>query len=146
MNYESIEEHLDVGNLLGCIRHNDLYQYYMLDIADWILNYGKYDPESVDDVEFRNGLINISDQNIDAYVEYIKDGEVEIAAVSTFLTKNGSDNLFPYFYIDFDNFTFVNTFPNISVEDYLPGDNWVGIYESPIPYLPEEMKIIWPVS
>jgi hypothetical protein len=99
--------------LLGAIKYQGDYNFYLMPIAWWILNYHKYNPNydaTKREEPFRNNVLNVTDSKIDDFVESI------------------------------DSKRFVSSFPDIEVEDYLPDSSWQGIFGNPVEYLPDELK------
>ena len=61
--------------LLGVIKFKDSYDFYLMPIAWWILNYRKYDPEyepSNWEAEYRNNILNVTDGEIENFVKAIE--------------------------------------------------------------------------
>jgi hypothetical protein len=102
-------------------------------LAYWILNYKKYDTAynpSDWDIVFRNNILIVTDENIDAFMAVIKPDKVHPSE----LTQNEIAGM--NFYIDFDDSALVSSFSNIEVEDYLSPGSWRSSFDNPLNYLP----------
>ena len=129
-----INQKIDAGYFLGCIRHKDQYNFYFMPIAFWIINYSKYDPTYNPhdwDYFYRNNILIVTDDNVDSFMKAIDVDRITHEALV------GSDIEDITFYIDFDTKLFVNGFVEISVEEYLPV-GWQGKYDDPLNYLRNE--------
>ena len=142
MKCHTIQDHLDIDDLLGCIKWKNSYHFYMSDITLWILNYAMYDPGSVEHVgEFKNGILNVDNNSIAPYLEYASSDKINTAElVGHQQGLNREDKIYLYFFIDFDSSLYVNAFPDISIEEYLPNSNWIGKYEAPVDHLPIDLQ------
>ena len=130
----SISERLEIDDYLGCIKYNDRMMFFMSDIADWILNYTKYDPIEVDEnTEFRDGITNVLEDKKKHFLIYLSREEVSIVEIMKFFdSRNAEQKLVLQFYIDFDSNIYTHCFADISLEDYLPDNSWKGSYSNPI--------------
>src|SRR5688572_30218055 len=91
---ENLLKRFEENYLLGCIKSHGQYTLYLMPIAWWILNYEKYDPEyplkhksvsyesgygpSKPEPIFRDNILNVSDGEIEAYLNSIKEDELSI--------------------------------------------------------------------
>lgn len=146
-NKEKIEEYYAI---LGCIEYNGKYNFYLMPIAWWILDYKKYDPENtqVDDFNFRNNIYTLTKSNKNAFLNSISDYSISLAELKDIISYyNNLDYEFDsygelFFYIDFDNNNYIYKFNDIELEDYLPND-WTGKFDEPLKYLPKNLQEIW---
>lgn len=134
---EIIKEKVDNSYLFGCIKYKGYFRFYLMPIAYWIINYDKYDPSYNlyrRESNFRNNVLIVNDDNIHLFIEAIKVDEITLEEIN--IREYGLDEIFVFF-IDFDAKLFVNHFPDISVEDYLPNNTWVGKFDDPMNYIPK---------
>lgn len=142
---DKIQDSIDNSYLFGCIKYKNHFSFYLMPIAYWVLNYEKYDPKYdpkdwEDGIIFRDNILNVDDDNIEPFMESIKVDFVDIESV------NISDyNLMAIFlfYIDFDSKRFISYFDDIEIEEYLPSEEWEGIFGDPIKFIPENLKNIF---
>jgi hypothetical protein len=109
-------------------------------VAYWILNHLQYNPAyNPNDWEyiFRDNILNITDDQIDNFIKAIDEDRIsdleELKSISP-----QSEYTYLYFFIDFDSKIFVSHFDDIEIEEYLPQDEWHGIFEYPINRIPEK--------
>lgn len=125
--------------LFGCVKYRNHYNFYLMPIAFWILNYSKYDPaynpNDWDNV-YRDNILNVTDDNIERFIRSIQIDKVDIDTVD-FKKYNLADIFL--FFVDFDSKAFISFFDDIGVEEYLPDENWFGKFDNPIDYLPETL-------
>jgi hypothetical protein len=144
--------------LLGCIKYNDKHELYLMPIAWWILNYKKYDPDpklqsipyesglepSKPERVFRDNILNVTDDEIEAYLNSIKEDKLTMKDLQTIINVP-MEFRYIFFYIDFDCKVFTNGFFDIEVENYLPDQTWKGEAVEPgepVNYLPQVLKKI----
>ena len=142
----SIKKRLDDNYLLGVIKHENIYNIYLMPIAWWILNHNKYDPNYNPNIwkeVFRNHIYNVEDKNIDLFLKSIEGDKLSSNEIILAKTQNPNDFIHLYFFIDFDKKIFINGFSDIEVEEYLPNENWKGIFGNPNAYLPEVLISIF---
>lgn len=141
---EKLIEKFEENYLLGCIKYTDQYALHLMPIAWWILNHKKYnsgyDPAKWKSV-FRNNILNVSDSEIGAYLDSIKEDKLNIKDLELIFNVP-IEYRYLFFFVDFDQKIFVNGFPDIALEDYLPDQTWKGVAGDPIYYLPPELKKI----
>jgi len=138
---EDTEKRLKDGYQLGCIKYKEVYNTYLMPVAYWILNYTKFDPNySPDDWDyvFRNYIYVVTDDRTDEYINAIEEDLISITELKKLNFKGGEVSF--VLYIDFDAKFLINWYLYTEIEDYLPNTEWVGKYENPINYLPEQLK------
>lgn len=138
---KSIKEKIEEGYLFGCIKYKRSWNVYLMPVAYWILNYTKYDPQyNPNDWEevFREHIYIVTDQLIEKYIEVIQKDSIGSEELRN-VNFNKKEAFFEV-YIDFDCKVFTNSFDYIELQDYLPDSNWIGKYENPVSYLPEQLK------
>jgi len=138
---KSIKEKLQEGYLFGCIKYKGSCNVYLMPVAYWILNYTKYDPQyNPSDWEhvFREHIYIVTDELIEKYIRSIQKDSIGIEELKN--VNFNKKEVFFEVYIDFDSKVFISSFGYIELEDYLPDSNWVGKYENPVSYLPEQLK------
>jgi len=141
---EKIKENIDNSYLFGCVKYKNDYSFYLMPIAYWILNYAKYDPnynpnDWKDGDVFRDNILNVEDQNIQPFIQSIKVDKIDLNNAE--VKKYNFKDIF-YFFLDFDSKTFISFFDDIEIEEYLPDEKWIGKFDNPLNYLPEELKVL----
>lgn len=112
-------------------------------IAWWILNYKKYDPtfrsEDWGSV-FRGNVLNVTNKDIMNFFNAIENDRVDINELKMSCQNRLSYQFRLFFFIDFDRKIYVNGFPDVEIEEYLPSREWKGIFDEPLNYTPSELK------
>jgi len=137
---DTIQENIDNSYLFGCVKYKENYTFYLMPIAYWILNHIAYDPtynpdDWKDGFIFRDNILNVEDDNIELFIQAIEVDKIDIDTVN--VKEYGLGNIF-LFLIDFDSKTFISYFDDISIEEYLPNESWIGKFDDPIKYMPKE--------
>ncbi len=145
---KSLKERLIENYLLGCIKYKNRFDFYLMPIAWWILNYNKYDPSILNSSErinnFRNGITIVTDQKKDSFINSINEDKISLQELEEITCLDNNENYeYLNFFIDFDKKEFINGFHDIEVEDYLPNETWVGRFDEPKKYLPSELQKLW---
>jgi len=141
---ETIKERLDRDFLLGIIKYKGAYMVYLMPVVYWVLNHKKYNPyynSKETNFVFRKNVLNVADDQIDNFIDAIHDDEISLNELKQILTNDIASYDQLNFFVDFDKKEFVSAFPDIEIEGYLPNDDWKGIFNNPINYLPEDMKL-----
>ncbi|MBW8682701.1 hypothetical protein [Chitinophaga rhizophila] len=128
----TIEEKLEQGYFVGCIKYKDEYGLYLMPIAYWILNMHTYDPDydpSEDEFVFRNNVEVVSDDKILDFFSGIEEYRI------SYQILRGSGLLHVIFLIDFDAKLVISWFNDIEVETYLPDKSWRGLFDDPNKYI-----------
>ncbi|MBO9690437.1 hypothetical protein [Chryseobacterium sp.] len=136
---KSIKQRLDENYILGCIKHKNKYQFYLMPIAWWILNYEKYSPSILQDISrqnFRNGALNVTDDKINLFFTSISEDQISISDVKSIIENFTEEYSVITFFIDFDKKEYISIFDYIEVETYLPDKTWLGKYGNPTDYIP----------
>lgn len=140
MDNKNIQENINNNFLLGSIKYQGLYKFYLMPLAYWILNYEKYDPTyNPNDWEFvfRDNILNVVDINVTSFLNSIKEDEVFLSNDEV-EKYNLKDQLL--FFVDLDKKLFINFFYDVEIEEYLPDSKWTGKFENPINYLPRNTQ------
>jgi len=143
---KNITQRFEENYLLGCIKYNEKFDFYLMPIAWWILNHDKYDPDNKyrkSEFEFRDDINNVLDEKVPQFLKSIEVDKLRIDELRNVLNEVNKDYTFMYFLIDFDDKIFISAFPDIEVEDYLPDKNWKGMYANPVEKLPKQLKEIF---
>ena len=140
---DKIQENIDNSYLLGCVKYKNNFSFYLMPIAYWILNYAKYDPSyNPDDWKdgnvFRDDILNVSDENMNPFIQSIEIDKIDLNFVA-FKEYSFADIFL--FFIDFNSKIFISYFDDIEIEEYLPDEKWIGKFDNPLNYLPEELKV-----
>lgn len=139
---KSIKQRLEENYLLGCIKLKNDYQFYLMPIAWWILNYEKYSPSIVQDTSrhiFRNGALNVTNNQIETFFISISEDQISVSEVKSMIENFTEEYSKIIFFIDFDKKEYVSAFEYIEVETYLPDKTWIGKYENPTDYIPKDI-------
>ncbi|UKB81154.1 hypothetical protein [Chryseobacterium sp. MEBOG07] len=139
---KSIKQRLDENYILGCIKHKDKYQFYLMPIAWWILNYEKYSPSILQDISrqnFRNGALNVTDDKINPFFMSISEDQISMSEVKSIIENFTEESSEITFFIDFDKKEYISIFDYIEVETYLPDKTWFGKYGNPTDYIPKNI-------
>jgi hypothetical protein len=102
---KSIQQRLDENYIPGCIKYKGEYQFYLMPIAWWILNYAQYSPSILQDLSrqnFRNGAFNITDDKIDLFFISISEDQISIPEVKSMMEHFPEEYSKITFFIDFD--------------------------------------------
>lgn len=137
---KSIQQRLDENYIPGCIKYQNEYQFYLMPIAWWILNYAKYSPSILEDISrqnFRNGAFNITDDKIDPFLMSVSEDQISIQEVKGMIENFPEEYSAIIFFIDFDKKIFISAFDDIEAETYLPDKSWNGKYGNPMEYIPK---------
>ena len=137
----SLKERFENNYLLGAIKFKDDLSFYLMPLAWWFLNYEKYDPQIINDKDFRNGVYNVPNDEVDRFLASIAEDKVVLSEVAEAAKDVSRDFLKFAFFIDFDKNLFVNGyFEHVEPHEYLPDETWTGKEDFAIYYLPTEMQ------
>lgn len=143
---QELKRKFEDNYLLGCIKYNGKCSIYLMPIAWWILNYSKYDPTyNPKDWQniFRDDILNVTDDKIEQFFKAIEGDKINLDEFKLVIDFIPVQYKRIHFFIDFDNKILINGFYDIEVEEYLPDTTWEGRFESPIKYLPKELKLLF---
>ncbi|MEO6721332.1 MAG: hypothetical protein ABIN67_13255 [Ferruginibacter sp.] len=139
---KTLKQRLDENYIVGCIKHRNQFQFYLMPIAWWILDYQTYDPSisQRDEFNFRDGIYNVTDDKIEAYLSSISIDNVSFSETKYIQENFAEEYSRITFFIDFDKKEYVNGFPDIDVEEYLPDEAWKGKFDwDPEKYIPDKL-------
>lgn len=139
---KSIKQRLEENYILGCIKRNNAYQFYLMPIAWWILNHEKYNPDYISNdgqYVFRNNVFNVTDDQLEPFFISISEDEISISEVKNIIENFSEEYSEIMFFIDFDTKEYISAFDDIEVETYLPNETWTGKYENPQDYIPKNI-------
>jgi hypothetical protein len=147
-----LEQRILENHLLGGVKYEENFYFYVMPVAWWILDYGKYSPSILNSKErqinFRNGIVVVTGNNIKPYLESIQEYRLTQKELSEIIYE--IDEKYPEegyghlnFFIDFDKKEYVNGFYDIELEDYLPDESWKGKFDEPLTYLPRHLQAQW---
>lgn len=138
-----IKKKIERDYLFGCIKYQNDYGIYLMPLGEWILNYKKYDPSyNPDEWEyiFRGNVLNVTDENVKDYIQAVAVDKIDLSIDREDLQDVVKEGVPFYFFIDLDNKNFISCFYDIEVETYLPDSSWVGIFDDPMKYLPDNIR------
>ncbi|RYE55748.1 MAG: hypothetical protein EOP48_09545 [Sphingobacteriales bacterium] len=131
MDEKSLKQRVETDYLIGCIKYKSAYQFYLMPLAWWILDYQTYDPSILqeDKFDFRDGIYCVSDNKIEGYLSSISEDRISFSEVQ-YIKKNwGEEYSQVRVFIDFDERQYISAFFDVSIEDYLPNDQWIGRFD-----------------
>lgn len=142
-----IEKKIERDYLFGCIKYKNEYSIYLMPLAEWILNHYKYSPSynpNEWEYVFRGNILNVTDENVKDFIRAIAVDKIDLKIDGQDLQRVLREKEVPFpFFIDLDNKNYISYFYDIEVETYLPDDTWVGIYDDPMKYLPDDVTRIF---
>ena len=136
---------LHPDDLLGVIKVDGISQLFAGVVAEWILDYKRYDPAFAerDDVStFRSGLLSVDSESANRYLEAMQPYRLELPALAKFLRVVGPSQWPLSIYVDFDAQLQVCGFGEVPICDYVP-KGWECSYENPLSYVPAEIASVW---
>jgi len=139
---KTLEQRLDENYIAGCIKHRNQFQFYLMPIAWWILDYQTHDPSILqqDEFNFRDGIYNVTDDKIEDYLGSISIDNISLSEMKYIQENFAEEYSRLTFFIDFDKKEYVNGFPDIDVEEYLPDETWKGKFDwNPQKYIPDNL-------
>jgi len=138
-----VQDRIEMDDLLGCIKYENQYYFFLSDFTSWVLNYNKYDPTiNIRKESFKNGILNVEEENKTSYLEYLKDDFLKKDLLEEYQSKTRGMDL--CFFIDFDSNFYVNGYPeNLSPEEYLPNESWKSVISDAVLYLPKSLARYW---
>ena len=138
-----LENKLKNNFLFGCVKYKNDYQLYLMPLAYWILNCPKYDPTydpNEWDFVFRDNVLILTDDNYEKFIQAISIDKIDLVIDDDELVSIPIERRKLHFFIDLDNKIFVNKFPDIALEEYLPDLTWQGLFNNPKIYLPSKIS------
>ncbi|BAV08644.1 hypothetical protein SAMN05421788_101103 [Filimonas lacunae] len=135
---QTTNEKLDHNYLLGAIRFEGSYSFYLMPIAYWILNYGKYDRSfEVRNQEFvfRGNVYNVDDRQIVSFLSAIGEDKINNEEARKLI----EDGVRMVFFVDFDSYLFIDGFKEIFLDDYMPNEKWQVKMDDPIKFMPKDL-------
>lgn len=133
---QTIREKLDYHYLAGAIRFGDSYSFYLMPIAYWILNYGKYDRSFEarnKGFVFRGNVYNVEDNKIGAFLNAISEDKISNEEARKLM----EDGVKLVFFVDFDSYLFIDGFGEIVLDDYMPDERWETRVGEPVKFIPQ---------
>jgi hypothetical protein len=149
---KSLEQRILENYILGSVKYKDNFYFYLMPVAWWILDYEKYSPSILNSkkrqIDFRNGVLTVTDNNIKLYLESIQKyglSQKELHEIINVIDKKYPEEGYAYlnFFMDFDKKEYINGFYDIVLEDYLPDESWKGTFDEPLKYLPPHLQAYW---
>ncbi|MDR1339814.1 MAG: hypothetical protein LBK58_07170 [Prevotellaceae bacterium] len=149
---KSLEQKILEDYLVGSVKYKEKFYFYAMPVAWWILDYEKYSPSILSSKErrinFRNGVLVVTDYNIKPYLESIQEYKLthkELSEIIYEIDRKYPEEGYAYlnFFIDFDKKEYINGFYDIELEDYLPDESWKGKFDEPLKYLPLHLRAQW---
>lgn len=132
--------------LLGAVKYDTKWQFYYADLLMWILDYPAYNPNfnPADEMfSWRGGLEIIDSENALAFCKLLGEFEVPASKIPFVTYSSNGYKAEIYFMVNFDEKLYVSGWSeNIALEEYIP-NGWIGKFDDPYLYIPEEIKKSW---
>jgi hypothetical protein len=132
--------------IIGAVRHQSSWKIFQAPTASWALNYLLYNPRlssfidrNVQEVTQSN-LLEVDETNAANFLTALETYEIFPDQIRDFLEEGYDDELSVV--IDFDNKTYINTYPEVPLQNYIPS-HWTVYQGSPLDYVPDEIRAIW---
>jgi hypothetical protein len=136
----------DELQIIGTIRYQSKWRFFEAPIHSWVLNYLLYNPNlsplidlNVEEVT-KNNLLEVDETNAENFLNEIETYETFPDNILDYLEAGYDDELSVV--IDFDNRVYINSYPEVPLQTYIPA-HWTVYQGSPLDYVPDEIKAIW---
>ncbi len=137
---------------LGAICYQGKYRFFLEHATYWVLDMIACSPSSKENSSYyRNGIL-VVDENPEEFLEAMQESEISLEDLRVLIDKQHKivladeddyrGDLHLTFLVDFDKKLYVSMFFDVGYEEYVPQD-WKGIYDDPLKYVPEEIRDIW---
>jgi hypothetical protein len=88
-------DELDLDDLLGIIKYQSQWRFFVCTVVEWILDYARYDPSCItsqNSVLFRNGLLEVNDRNFSDFLNAIQRYELSYQEVRELLQREDANH------------------------------------------------------
>lgn len=141
---------VDVNNLhpddlIGAVRHQHVWRLFAGTVAEWILDYPRYDPSfdpAQSKVDFRNNLLRVDETNAAEFCEAMKPYELLAQDIQQLVETGEIVNWPLMIMLDFDNKVLVNEFREVPIHEYVPA-GWTAYEDLAIARVPESIQALW---
>ena len=144
-----IKKKIERDYLFGCIKYKNQWDIYLMPVIYWILNNEKYNPDYNPkewEFIFRGNILNVPDEAVPDFLRAIAVDKIDLNIDLEGIQSVSNVLEYFHFFIDFDKKLYVTSFTDIGGEEYLPSDDWTGISNNPINFLPKNLKEIFETS
>jgi hypothetical protein len=137
-----------VDYLYGVTRYKSAWYLSCAPMPTWILDYFAYNPELSLRIDpnaatvAKSNLLIVSETNAEKFIKEIKFYQVFPLQIQNSMRYNSEEESQLSVVIDFDNKTYINSYPEEPLQDYIPA-HWTGYEGSPLDYVPDSIKSIW---
>lgn len=130
-------------DLIGGVLIASKWRFYAGTVAEWILDYPRYDPSAVNHEsfsQFRNGLAVVTNSNKHEYCYAMGPYELSLSDIDLLANSNVEYGCELSVIVDFDNNIYINGFSEIPMHQFVPM-GWRGYEGDPLSYLPENLRL-----
>lgn len=136
---------LHPDDLIGAVHHQGNWRLFSGTVAEWILDYPRYDPgfKSVQgEAVFRNNLLRVDETNAAEFCEAMEPYELFAEDVRRLVETGEAVNWPLMVVINFDNKVFVNGFSEVPIHEYVPA-GWTAYEDIASEHVPESIRALW---
>lgn len=140
-----MKKDLNNDEYLGAVKVEGNWHFFADFVGEWILDYPAYDPDydpSQWDYKFRNGLLTVDETNAEEFLKAMQEQELSLDSVKKLVAEKGEDKIPLTYVVNFDERIFVDGNSERDIVEYVPV-NWKGIEDTPLNYVPDEIKAVW---
>jgi hypothetical protein len=136
----------DEPKIIGAIRYHSEWRFFEAPVTSWVLNHHSYNPMLSDMIDrnikkvTRNNLLEVDETNAENFLNAIETYETFPDNILDYLEAGYDDELSVV--IDFDNRVYINSYPEVPLQTYIPS-HWTVYQGSPLDYVPDEIRAIW---
>ena len=134
---------VDIDDIVGVVLYKGDWRIFAALVVDWVLCYSSYNParaSAAKESDFRQGVVDVTDENVEQYLRYLSQYEVPHTEVQKAAQAGRAWPL--EIIVDFDTKTFVNGFREIRLDLHVPPE-WEAYEDDPYKYVPKEIKDLW---
>jgi hypothetical protein len=134
--------------IIGAVKHQANWQIFDAPIASWVLNHLLYNPKLSSLIDryvqevVQNNLLEVDETNAEEFLTAIETYKTDPTEIQESMLAGYEEVSQLAVVIDFDNKVYVNNYPKVPLQDYIP-IHWAGYTGSPIDYVPDDIKAIW---
>jgi hypothetical protein len=136
---------LQDDDLIGAVKLQSEWRFFTGFFAEWILDYSAFDPDfnfSPEKHLFRNGLLRVDETNADKFCEAMQPYELSENQLQQIIEADDTQQTPLMFVVDFDNLTFVSSYFDYPIENYVP-EGWKAYFGNTYEYVPEKLRALW---
>jgi hypothetical protein len=128
---------------VGAVKLHGVWRIFYGTLSEWILNYEDYAAPEEDLEGWRNGLLNVDENNGEEFCKYMAANEVPLSDVGL-LRGEGTEKQEPLtFVVNFDDKLFINGWMDmLPIHKWAPS-HWERKKTSPYSYVPDTIRSLW---